>query len=423
MIHFTGRRGKAGAITAATAAAVGALVLSQAGTTLATGPISRVLHPATVTHTTAGTRLVDSATSNGQCDPSAQLPIVTGGVLTLPGSCAYAQGDSVPPGQNEQQDQECQLTEAQQQELITRAQDQQAAADQAFQSTLLKNLLALAATKASAAALTAQLSGYTGLSPQDVPSLIQNGSVTPADMAAAILQTLQELGESSGDVVIDTCADTQSSDGVAANSSADPQAGGNDQADGQSGSVAPGVNVPADGQSGSVAPGVNVPADGQSGGVAPGVNVPADPLAAAANPNVDLTKIAPTDIVWRTDNDTLYRVDDQTPDQIWAQGFQPRDVNGDYDLNNHVSTKNAGPYVSTTRYAGWYGKSPYFYKIEVPGGIDMDASPEVNANDGEGEVDFPGGIASRYIVGAWKYDANDVQGTWIPNPNFPISGE
>jgi hypothetical protein len=215
MIHFTGRRRKAGAITAATAAAVGALVLSQAGTTLATGSISRVPHPTTVTRTTVGTRLVDSASNNGQCDPSAQQPIVTGGVLLLPGSCANAQGVSVPPGQNEQQDQECQLTEAQQQEVITRAQDQQAAAEQAFQSTLLKNLLATAATKASAAALTVQMSGYTGLSPQDVPSLIQNGSVTPADMAAAILQTLQELGESSGDTAIDTCAGIQSDTGSA----------------------------------------------------------------------------------------------------------------------------------------------------------------------------------------------------------------
>jgi hypothetical protein len=122
-----------------------------------------------------------------------------------------------------QQGQGCQLTEAQQQELIARAQDQQAASDQRFQSSLLKNLLSQAALKAGSANLSAQLSGKTGLSPQDVANLIKNGSITPADMATAILQTLQELGESSGDTAIDTCAGSQagSSSGNAWYSAAD----------------------------------------------------------------------------------------------------------------------------------------------------------------------------------------------------------
>jgi hypothetical protein len=344
------------------------------------------------------------------CNPLGGLPVTTGGgVVLVPGSCPGTPGGSILPAPavpsalpvpsasptlqvpGWQPGQQCQLTEAQQQELIARAQDQQAANDLLFQSTLLKNLLSLAALKASGAALSAQLSGKTGLSPQDVASLIQNGSVTPADMATAILQTLQELGESSGDAVIDDCTGNGNGngDGVSANSSASPPAGGNNQGGGQSGSGAPGVDVPA------------------------------DPLVAAANPNVDLSKITPTDIVWRTDSNTLYRVDDQAPDTIWAQGFQPKDVNGDYDLNDHVGLNPPGPYVSTTKYADWYGKSPYFYEIEAPpGGIDLEASPAVNAKVGEGEVDFPGGIASRYVVGAWEYAPGDVQGQWIPNPNY-----
>jgi hypothetical protein len=369
MIRFTGRRSKAGAVAVTAAATLGTLVLCGAG--------------GTAHHTAMRATLSDSV-----CSPSGVLPVTVGGILPAPGYCPGAPGGSAPQVPAGQQGQQCQLTEAQQQELVARAQDQQAASDLLFQSSLLKNLLAQAALKAGSAALSAQLSGKTGLSPQDVANLIQNGSVTPADMATAILQTLQELGESSGDTAIDTCAGIQNADNIAANSSGDPQTGGSNQGGDQGASVAPGTNVPA------------------------------DPLAAAADPYVDLSKVTPTDIVWRTDNDTLYRVDDQTPDQVFANGFQPLDVNGDYDLNDKVGLNDPSPYVSTTRYADYAGRSPYFYKIEAPGGIDLEASPGVGANVGEGEVVFPGGIASRYIVGAWEYDANDVQGTWIPNPNF-----
>lgn len=356
------------------------------------------LHPAAATRAGARIGLADSASNTAQCQPGGQLPIVTGGVLTLPGSCTPAQGGSIPQvgsipqQQSGQQSQQCLLTEAQQQELVARAQDAQAAADQAFQSALLKNLLALAAAKADSAVLSAQLSGHTGLSPQDVASLIQNGTVTPADMAAAVLQTLQELGESSGDTVIDTCTVFQGEGNLFANN---PSAG-------------------TDGQSGD-----------QGGSTAPGTNVPADPLAAAADRNVDLSKIEPKDIVWRTDSDTLYREDARSPKEIFDDGgFQPKDVNGDYDLNNKVSENNDGPYVSTTKDSTTDVKKDwYLYKIEAPGGIDLEASPGVTAFDGEGEVVFPGGIDLSHVVGAWKYTFDGTgaaiqPGTWIDVKDF-----
>jgi hypothetical protein len=186
------------------------IALTVIGAALLTGSTGMLHH--TAARHTVGIRLADSASNSGQCVPGAQSPVITGGVATLNDPCISAPGSPALPGATGQQGagqqgQQCQLTDAQQQELIARAQDQQATSDQAFQALLLKNLLALAATKAAGAALTAQLSGHVGLSPQDVASLIQNGSVTPADMASAILQTLQGLGESSGDVVIDLCAD------------------------------------------------------------------------------------------------------------------------------------------------------------------------------------------------------------------------
>jgi hypothetical protein len=182
-------------------------------------------HLSASTHHTA-TR-AGLASNDNMCTPSGILPVTTtGGILPapgnlpVPGNCPGTPGVSTPQVPVGQQGQQCQLTEAQQQELVARAQDQQAANDLLFQSTLLKNLLSQAALKAGSAALSAQLSGKTGLSPQDVASLIQNGAVTPADMAAAILQTLSELGESSGDTAIDTCAGIQGdTQNVAANSS------------------------------------------------------------------------------------------------------------------------------------------------------------------------------------------------------------
>lgn len=371
--------------------------LALAGALAATGMTlsSGAQHSATA-RTGAQIGMADSS-GNG-CSPGTQLPIVTGGVVTLPGSCTSVPNSSIPQGLNGQQGQDCQLTEAQQQELIARAQDQQAALDLLFQSELLKNLLALESAKAAGAALSAQLAGHSGLRPQDVATLIQNGSVTPGDLAAAILQTLQELGESSGDTIIDTCAGIQD-DGNNANTQANSSSSESQDGQGQNGS--------------------------QDGSAAPGVNVPADPLAAAADRNVDLGKIEPKDIVWRTDNDTLYREDARSPKEIHDDGgFRPKDVNGDYNLNNKVSENNDGPYVSTTRDATTDVKQNwYLYKIEAPGGIDLEISPGVNQNAGEDEVVFPGGIDLRYVVGAWEYTFNDMgaaiqPGTWIDAKDF-----
>ncbi|MEU2427084.1 hypothetical protein ABZ619_39750 [Streptomyces sp. NPDC007851] len=96
--------------------------------------------------------------------------------------------------QDETAAQQCQLTEAQKQELVQRALEEQAAGEQAFQQHLLKNLLQQAAMKADSAALQQQLSGHTGLSPQDVAELLKNGLLTPDDLAQAVLQSLHDLG-------------------------------------------------------------------------------------------------------------------------------------------------------------------------------------------------------------------------------------
>src|SRR5579859_1039003 len=127
---------------------------------------------------------------------------------------------------------------------------------------------------------------------------------------------------------------------------------------------------------------------------------PPDKLFAAADRDVDLDRITPQDYVWRTNDRPLVRVDDQDPADVFDRGFRPKDVKGDYDLNNKVIENNPGPFVSTS-YANDFGDNfPYRYDIEAPGGIDFNASSSVRANEGEEEVAFPGGIASQFIKGA-----------------------
>jgi len=110
--------------------------------------------------------------------PPADIPPIDGPPITLP--------------------QTCQLTEAEQQQLLDEAMAQHAANEALYQQLLLKALLQQAALKAGSAMLTQQLSGHTGLSPQDVADLIKNGAVNPADIAMAALQAAHELDQETG---------------------------------------------------------------------------------------------------------------------------------------------------------------------------------------------------------------------------------
>ncbi|GGN29959.1 hypothetical protein GCM10011578_066720 [Streptomyces fuscichromogenes] len=218
----------------ATAAAV-------AGTaTFATAELRTSPHPAHATIGLADSSVSITGQSSTDCSPVSGLPVLTAGgtVSTLPntGDCSGTTSGGTLQG-TLGQSQNCQLTEEQQQDLITRAKAQQAANDERFQSELLKNLLALAAAKSGGAAFSLHMSGYTKLSPQDVTDLIQNGTVTPADMAAAILQTLQELGEDTAGVTVSgSCTGDENQNPNYSASSSDSNSSG-DSADneGQSG--------------------------------------------------------------------------------------------------------------------------------------------------------------------------------------------
>jgi hypothetical protein len=131
----------------------------------------------------------------------------------------------------------------------------------------------------------------------------------------------------------------------------------------------------------------------------------------------------PTPHVHRTDNDPLVRTDRRHPDEIFTEGFQPKDPKGNNDLQVHVDQALPGNLVSTSRDLEGVGRYPWKYDIDAPGGIDINATAtrygNVEPNWPENEIAFPGGIAPGNIRGAQQYDTFDEPiGSYVHNPNY-----
>jgi hypothetical protein len=114
--------------------------------------------------------------------------------------------------------------------------------------------------------------------------------------------------------------------------------------------------------------------------------------------------------VTRTNDATLYRADSRAPSEIIQDGgFQPKDINGNYDIQAHVEKAPPGAFVSTTYDASFTPQrsGDWFYEIQAPGGIDLEATANtfhnITPNAGEAEVLFPGGIDVSYIKSAKQY--------------------
>ncbi|MCD9880634.1 ADP-ribosyltransferase [Streptomyces guryensis] len=132
-----------------------------------------------------------------------------------------------------------------------------------------------------------------------------------------------------------------------------------------------------------------------------------DPIRAAVDRRVDVDRITPKP-VWRKTCGTLYRSDSRGPATVFEQGFHPRDINGQYDIEQYVLVNQPSPYVSTTYdhdlYKTWY-KSGYNYYIDAPGGVDVNKTiGDTHKWADQVEVAFPGGIARQYIIGVCPVD-------------------
>lgn len=132
-----------------------------------------------------------------------------------------------------------------------------------------------------------------------------------------------------------------------------------------------------------------------------------DPIKAAVDRRVDVDRITPQP-VWRKTCGTLYRSDSRGPATVFEQGFHPKDINGQYDIEQYVLVNQPSPYVSTTYdhdlYKTWY-KSGYNYYIDAPGGVDVNKTiGDTHKWADQVEVAFPGGIARQYVIGVCPVD-------------------
>ncbi|WP_437098877.1 scabin-related ADP-ribosyltransferase [Streptomyces flavidovirens] len=144
-----------------------------------------------------------------------------------------------------------------------------------------------------------------------------------------------------------------------------------------------------------------------------------DPLAAATDRSVDLGRLG-MPVVWRTEDQPLFRSDNRPPEEVFESGFDPLDPSKT-DLAEYVDGSDPSAFVSTS-YRDDIGDDfggKYTYEIDVPGGIDVNRSLGDHPLSYEKEVAFPGGIRSEYIKGARPYDYRTGEvGELIPNPNY-----
>ncbi|MFE5766404.1 lonely Cys domain-containing protein, partial [Streptomyces sp. NPDC056492] len=137
----------------------------------------------------------------------------------------------------------------------------------------------------------------------------------------------------------------------------------------------------------------------------------------------------------------VYRADRRAPEVIFAEGFVPRDPSN-LDLDAYVRLGLGSDalygFVGTGASREWvasWRSDGYVYEVDASGGLDvtgtLSAAHIPYSYDEEDEVAFAGGVASRYIKGAWRIvttgrleeDANDL-GEWIANPHFrPVGDE
>ncbi|QYX78526.1 scabin-related ADP-ribosyltransferase [Streptomyces akebiae] len=149
-----------------------------------------------------------------------------------------------------------------------------------------------------------------------------------------------------------------------------------------------------------------------------------DRLAVAKDRDVDLSQLG-VDVVWREGQEPLYRSDNREPAEIFANGFEARDLSNT-DLRQYVREDDPSAFVSTS-YREDIGDDfggKYTYEIDAPGGIDVNKTLGAHPLSYEEEVAFPGGVRSEYVKSAAPYDYGTGElGEPISNPHYIPEGE
>lgn len=149
-----------------------------------------------------------------------------------------------------------------------------------------------------------------------------------------------------------------------------------------------------------------------------------DPLYAAVDDEVAVDRIEP-DPRYRSDCHPVYRADRRSPEVIFEQGFAAKDVqNGQYNVRSYVLKNQPSPFVSTTYrddlYKEW--KSPFYYLVDAPGGVDVNATIGDDHQYAEQEeVAFPGGVMSKFVKKGCPVDRQTLKliaAKCVDNPGY-----
>ncbi|MFD3513025.1 ADP-ribosyltransferase [Streptomyces sp. NPDC058657] len=153
-----------------------------------------------------------------------------------------------------------------------------------------------------------------------------------------------------------------------------------------------------------------------------------DPMTAAVDKTVKFSRITPKPVV-RESCGTLYRADGRGPEVVFVEGFRPKEVNGQYDIEKYVLKNQPSPFVSTSydhdlfkQWVRWMKNGAFNYYIDAPGGIDVNRTiGDDHKFADQVEVAFPGGIRSEFIIGVCPIDKEtrtEIMSACRSNPKY-----
>jgi RHS repeat-associated protein len=132
--------------------------------------------------------------------------------------------------------------------------------------------------------------------------------------------------------------------------------------------------------------------------------------------------------------EVVHRGDGRTPDEIFNDGFQPKDPGSDTSLQDYVLDNEPSDFVGTSKdpdiarefaqdSAGFsQDGTGYLYDIDRPqNGIDVNEAFPGNPFSREQEIAVPGGVGTNCIRGCQPVNTlGQNAGDYIPNPNYRI---
>jgi hypothetical protein len=147
---------------------------------------------------------------------------------------------------------------------------------------------------------------------------------------------------------------------------------------------------------------------------------------AMVQPDLEALDQLNENFVWRRDNGNLYRTGNRGT-AAFTDGSTPGDIDN-IDFPSHLDDNGLpDAYTSTTtnpkHWEIWGSGAKYFYDIDAPGGIDVNATLGEHPHSYENEIAMPGGIKGERYRGLWPIERDPKTlkvklGEYVRNPHY-----